>query len=260
MKIKILLGLCAVIPSSINLIAQETATLRMKIVVDGQTSSPAQVQPVADAVCAENKIFSDKLLVGAKGELSNLALIFDEEKSKLKVPEALQKPVVGTQELDNNKCTFSPKVIVARPGQTIDVKNSDKTGHNANFQFLKNQAKNFLIPAGQTRQYILAPDLVEPTAMPVNCDVHPWMKAFIIVKNHPYVGVTNAEGVLEIKDLPIGKDAIFRVWHEAAGPIDQLTVGGKAVKLSRGNRWEMELKPGMNDLGEVKIDSKLLKP
>jgi plastocyanin len=261
MKTTIGLSFCALWLVSSNLLAQDTATLRMKIVVDGAVADRSEVKPVADPICAENKILSDKILVGPKGELSNLAIIFDEEKSKLKVPEGLQKAAAtGKLQLDNNKCMFAPKVVIARPGQTIDVKNSDQTGHNANFQFLKNKAQNFLIPAGQTREYVLAPDLVEPTAMPVNCDVHPWMKAFVIVKNHPYVGVTNAEGVLEIKDLPVGKDAIFRVWHEAAGPIDQLTVGGKAQKLSRGNRWEMELKPGINDLGEVKIDAKLLKP
>jgi plastocyanin len=254
------MSVLAVLFISSTLAAQGTATLRMKIVVDGKVAAPTEVSPVNDLICAENKILTDKLWVGAKGELSNLALIFDEEKSKLKVPDALQKATAGRHTLDNNKCMFSPKITIARPGQTIDVKNSDKTGHNANFQFLKNAPKNFLIPGGQTREYVLAPDLVEPTSMPVNCDVHPWMKAFVIVKNHPYVGVTNAEGVLEIKDLPVGKDAIFRVWHEAAGPIDQLTVGGKPLKLARGNRWEMELKPGMNDLGEVKIDTKLLKP
>lgn len=260
MRKSIGLSLLALVFASSATVAQETATLRLKIVVDGKVAQPAEVAPVNDPICAKEKIFSDRLLVGAKGELSNLALIFDEEKSGLKVPaSALQAPA-AKHVLDNNKCLFNPKIIIARPGHTIDVKNSDQTGHNANFQFLKNAPKNFLIPAGQSRAYVLAADLVEPTAMPVNCDVHSWMKAFVIVKSHPYVGVSNADGVIEIKDLPVGKEAIFRVWHEAAGPIDQLTVGGKPQKLSRGNRWEMELKPGLNDLGEVKIDTKLLKP
>lgn len=260
MKKKIGLSLCALLFASTSVMAQDTATLRMKIIVDGTVAAPAEVKPVADPICAEQKIFSDKIVVGTKGELSNLALILDEEKSKLKIPDAMMTAPAAKHLLDNNKCMFTPKIIVARPGQTIDIKNSDQTGHNANFQFLKNKAMNIIIPAGQNREYTLDPKLVEPTAMPVNCDIHPWMKAFIIVKSHPYVGVSNAEGVIEIKDLPVGKEAIFRVWHDATKAIDEISVGGKPQKLARGNRWEMELKPGMNDLGEVKISAKLLTP
>jgi plastocyanin len=253
------MSLVALFLSTASLFAQDTATLRMKIVVEGKVPDPTEQSPIADPVCAQNKILTDKILVGAKGELRNFVIFLDEEKSKLKVPESVQKPSEGKHLLDNNKCNFDPKVTIARPGHTINVKNSDQTGHNANFNFLKNVPKNILVPVGQTRDYVLAPDLVEPTVIPINCDIHPWMKAFVVVKNHPYVSVSNAEGVIEIKDLPVGKDATFRVWHEATGSIDQLTVGGKAQKLAR-NRWEMELKAGVNDLGEVKIDAKHLKP
>lgn len=250
-----LLAICIV--QSVS--AQDTATLRLKIVVDGSVPPPKEIGGVNDTFCAESPIMTNKLLVGEKGELKNFALIFDEERSKLKVPDAMLKPPAATHVLDNVKCMFEPKIVVARSGQTITVKNSDNTGHNSNFQFLKNAPTNFLIPAGQSKDYVLKPDLVEPTAIPVDCNVHPWMKAFVIVKQHPFVGVSDDQGVIEIPDLPVGKEAIFRLWHESTGAIDQIEVGGKAVKLSRGNRWEMELKPGMNDLGTVKINAKLFK-
>lgn len=240
-------------------IGQDTATLRMKITVAGDAPQPKEIGGVNDSFCAEMPILSDKLLVGENGELRNFALIFDEERSKLKVPDAMNQPPAATHVLDNVRCMFQPKILVARSGQTITVKNSDNTGHNSNFQFLKNPPTNFLIPAGQSKDYVLKADLVEPTAIPVDCNVHPWMRAFVIVKKHPYVGVSDEAGVIEIKDLPVGAGAIFRLWHEATGAIDQIEVGGKAVKLSRGNRWELELKPGVNDLGTVKLNSKLFK-
>lgn len=238
---------------------QETATLRLKIVVDGKLPEPKQIGGVNDTFCAEEPIISDKLIANEKGELQNFALIFDEERSKLKVPEAMLKPPAETHVLDNNKCLFHPKVLVARSGQTITVKNSDNTGHNSNFSFLKNTPANFLIPAGQSKDYVLKPDLVEPTAIPVDCNVHPWMRAFVIVKQHPFVGISDAEGVIEIPDLPVGSGAVFRLWHEATGAIDQVEVNGKPVKVARGNRWELDIKAGVNDLGTMKISSKLFK-
>lgn len=239
--------------------AQETATLRMKIVVDGSVPEPKAISNINDAFCAENPIVSNKLQVGKQGELQNFAVIFDEEKSKLKIPAELLKAPAAMHVLDNVKCMFEPKIIVARSGQTITVKNSDDTGHNANFNFLKNPPTNFLVPAGQSKDLSLKPDLVEPTAIPIECNVHPWMKAFVIVKQHPFVGVSSSEGVVEIANLPAGSGAVFRLWHEAAGAIDQIDVGGKSQKLSRGNRFELELKPGVNDLGVIKLSAKLLK-
>ena len=262
MKRSYLITTLAMLLSGVSTIAlaQNTATLKMKIVVDGKAPAPQPIANVADAFCAMNGgPISDKLLVSEKGELANFVVMFDEEKSKLKVPAELQKSPEATHVLDNTKCLFVPKVIVARPGQTITVKNSDQTGHNANFKMLKNEQKNILVPAGQSKDYKLDPTLVEPAAMPISCDIHPWMSAHVIVKPHPYVSVSAADGTIEIKDLPVGDGATFRVWHDACGAINELNVNGKAQKLTR-NRWDIELKPGMNDLGVVKLDVKVLKP
>ena len=78
---------------------------------------------------------TDKLLVNAAGAVRNFVLILDEERSKPPIPAEMLKPPAATHELDNTKCMFEPKVLVARSGQTINVKNSDNTGHNANFHF-----------------------------------------------------------------------------------------------------------------------------
>jgi plastocyanin len=258
MKRSYLIGALAMLLSSCSTIAlaQNTATLKMKIVVDGTAPAP---QPVIVGGPIFGVPISDKLLVSEKGELANFVVMFDEEKSKLKVPAELQKSPEATHVLEITQGLFVPKVIVARPGQTITVKNRDRIGHNINFKMLKNEHKNLVVPAGQAKDYKLDPTLVEPAAMPIGCDIHPWMSAHIIVKPHPYVGVSAADGTIEIKDLPVGDGAAFRVWHEACDAIGELSVNGKAQKLTR-NRWDIELKPGVNDLGVVKLDVKLLKP
>jgi len=228
----------------------EMATLRAKFVYDGTPPKPEKIDGSKDAFCAALDILSEKLVVGEGGGIKNLAIYMDERRSKVEVPEALRKAPDAVHKLDNKGCRFEPHVLFARPGQTIDVLNSDQTGHNANFNFFNNQPVNFLVPVGGSKQVKLETD--EPAPIPVECNVHPWMRAHVIVQDHPYVGITDENGVLEITDLPAG-EITFRVWHESAdGAIDEATVDGKPEKWSRG-RMEIVLKPGINDLGVIKI-------
>jgi hypothetical protein len=75
--------------------------------------------------------------------------------------------------------------------------------------------------------------------MKVGCDIHPYMTAWWVVLDHPYVAVTDSEGKFEIKGLPAGKHE-FIVWHERAGYINR--------------KWELTVKAGDNpqDVQKVK--------
>jgi hypothetical protein len=58
----------------------------------------------------------------------------------------------------------------------------------------------------------------------IGCDIHPWMRAWVVVVDHPYVAVTAEDGTFSIKDLPVGEHQ-FRIWHERVGSIEKsLTV------------------------------------
>ena len=52
--------------------------------------------------------------------------------------------------------------------------------------------------------------------MPVRCNNHPWMNAFINVSATPFFAVTDAEGRFEIKGLPAGTYTLAAV-HEKMG-------------------------------------------
>lgn len=226
------------------------ATLRAKFVYGGTPPERSKVDSSKDPFCAPLEIYSDSMLVGKSGELQNIVLMLDKG-SKDKVPAEMLEPVEGTLTLDNDGCVFVPHIVVARVGQNIEVLNSDQTGHNANFTFFKNESENFLIPAGgKKKTKELASE--ESTLMPVECNIHPWMKAWVIVQEHPYVGVSDQEGVLEIKNLPVG-ELTFLIRHENSdGAIDGGKVNGKEQKWSRG-KMDIDLKAGMNDLGTITI-------
>jgi hypothetical protein len=67
---------------------------------------------------------------------------------------------------------------------------------------------------------------------PVACDLHPWMRAWWLVLDHPYAAISDAEGKFTIADLPPGNYE-FRVWHEKFGDIHQaLKVAVKADQMT----------------------------
>ena len=50
----------------------------------------------------------------------------------------------------------------------------------------------------------------------VRCDVHPWMRAYLGVLDHPYFAVTPSDGSFRLGDVPAG-DYTLAVWHERLG-------------------------------------------
>ncbi len=237
-------------PTKVKYVAQakKWGTLRAKFVVDGKVADPTKVNAATDPFCAALPIMTENLIVGKEGALKNLAIYLDKKSKTKDIHPDLAKPDATPLKLDNKNCVFVPHVLFVRPGQSVDVTNSDQTGHNANFNFFNNEPVNFLVPPGGKKNLPVSKD--EPAPIPVDCNIHNWMRAHVIVQDHPYVGISGEDGVLEIANLPVGP-VTLRVWHEL-GTIDEASVGGKKEKWSKG-RMDIEIKEGMNDLGTVKI-------
>jgi len=96
----------------------------------------------------------------------------------------------------------------------------------------------------------------EPAPIPVDCNIHPWMKSYVVVLDHPFAAVSDENGDLTIKGLPAGEELVFRVYHEAGG-IKEVEINGKSEEWSR-SRFKVDVKPGMNDLGTVVIPTDAL--
>jgi hypothetical protein len=52
--------------------------------------------------------------------------------------------------------------------------------------------------------------------VPLKCDVHAWMNAWIGVVEHPYFAVTGGDGTFSLANLPAGTYTL-EAWHEAGG-------------------------------------------
>ena len=240
-----------------NASAQKWADLTMTVVLDGDVPERKELNMSADKLCGTEKSYADDLIVDPKTKaISNIVFLIDTKKTKLEKSQLhpdLQALPEGKPVLDNVKCKFEPHVMAIRAGQTINVKNSDPAGHNAKFGFFANKEVNPMIAAGKSVDVVTTEE--EKAATKVECSIHPWMNAYVFILNHPYIGISNAEGKLKIEKLPAGVELDFKIWHESQNKsIEEVTLDGKKATWTKG-AVKMTLKEGSNDLGTL-----LLKP
>jgi plastocyanin len=180
----------------------------------------------ADAACAgahSGPVSDLEVVANASGDLANVIVYVKDGLGN----RAFEAPKDGAQ-LNQEGCMYTPHIVGMMAGQTLSVKNSDKTTHNIHPVPKNNREWNKSQPPGSPNiNEVFARDEV---AIPVKCNVHPWMKSYIAVFKHPYFAVTDAKGSFEIKNLPPGTYTI-EAWHERFGTVSQsVTVGAKEAK------------------------------
>lgn len=126
--------------------------------------------------------------------------------------------------IDNVGCRFAPHVAVVRRGQTVRVRNSDPVLHNAHPVLAAEPATSIANLAlgvqGQTmdltRRLAARLPAAGETVVRLGCDVHPWMRGWLVVVDHPYATVTDAAGRFTLSEVPPGAYTLA-VWHETLG-------------------------------------------
>ncbi len=111
--------------------------------------------------------------------------------------------------MEQRNDTFVPRALVIVAGTTVDFPNSDPKLHNV---FAMSSAKKFdlgMYDKGESKSVTFE----TPGVVPVRCNVHPKMEAFIVVHANPYAAVTDADGSYTITGVPEGSYDV-RVWHE----------------------------------------------
>jgi hypothetical protein len=217
----------------------------------GQAPAPKPVVVPAAGGCGNLKLFGESLVIGRRNGIANIVVYLQPANGAPAPPihpnvaAAVKQPVV----LDNAQCRFDPHVAVLSAGQTLNVGNRDAAGHNVNAALLNNPPFNFLVPPnGVVAQNL---PLAERIPLPVTCNIHPWMQGYVMVAPTPYVTVTDERGKFEIKDIPVGAWQ-FRIWHERAGYIDNVTIANKKVAWPKG-LVDVNVVAGKNDMGKVQI-------
>jgi plastocyanin len=124
----------------------------------------------------------------------------------------LAKAGPKTHSIDQPCCRFEPHVLIVRAGDHIEIKNSASFVHNAWWKSFSNGEFNETIRA-DGGNYTVKGVKPEKGLILIDCSIHPWMRAYVKVIEHPYFALTNEKGEFQIEKVPVGKCRIV-VYHE----------------------------------------------
>jgi plastocyanin len=229
--------------------AADWGDLKGQFIYDGTPPKPAPLQVDKEPACKKHQPFDESLVVNEKNKgLANVVIFVSTKKNKLKINPDLEKEKKDTAILDNKDCRFSPHILAMEVSQTLEILNSDGFSHNSNVTVLGEEGINPLLGPGNKATYKFAKAQRLPVS--VNCNIHGWMKGYVVVKDNPYMAVTDEDGNFEIKDLPVG-ELEFTAWQENAGYLNAKPDWKKGV-------FKLKIKKGDNDLKTIKVAPKLL--
>jgi len=190
-------------------------SVKGKVVISGAIPASAKVPVTIDQYLCGHEKPADDLQVSAAREIRN-AVVWIENAPADATPAAAQKV-----EVDQKGCTFVPRVVVVPAGGTVDFLNSDRLLHNIHATPKANVSFNRTQPMGRTIPITFA----QPEIVRINCDLHSWMTAWVVVAANRFYAVTGPDGAFAFDDLPPGQYKL-QIWHERLGTMPaNVTVG-----------------------------------
>lgn len=186
-------------------------TISGTIHFSGKMPAPALIDMAQDPACSLGPNNYSEQYVGKNGNLGNV-FVYVKDGLGNKLYPAPSSPIV----IDQKGCRYIPHVVGVVVGQQVRFTNSDPTMHNVHVvpSVGANQTVDISQPPnGDPESRVFSqPELM----IPVRCNNHPWMQAFVNVVMNPFFAVSNEDGHFEIKGLPPGTYTIVAD-HEVLG-------------------------------------------
>ena len=190
-------------------IAAQTGTLAGKVTLSGLAPKLANLPVTRDMKTCGNNKPDESLAVSDGGAVKNAVIWFTD----VPLPRDF-KP--AKEKLDQQQCVFVPHVLAATIGTTVDVVNSDKALHNVRAQAGEVKLMNYAMPIPG---HVVPTKLKKEGTFKVSCDVHPWMRAWLLVLPTAAFAITGEDGTYKIAGVPPGRHKV-RIWHERLGERD----------------------------------------
>ncbi|MGA2981732.1 MAG: carboxypeptidase regulatory-like domain-containing protein [Terriglobales bacterium] len=204
--------------------AQITGSVKLDGAVPHQKAIDMAKEPSCAAVHKDKPVTTESVVAGANGGLANVVVYITQGLTG-------NEPV-STQsvEIQQKGCQYVPHVVAVDAGQHMKIVNSDQTLHNIYAQAAKNSTWNKSQIGGSAPLDITWAN--EEVAIPIKCNVHPWMRAYIVVVKGPY-GVSDDSGSFKLDNVAPGTYTLT-AWHETYGTQTQtVTVAvGKPATVS----------------------------
>jgi hypothetical protein len=130
--------------------------------------------------------------------------------------------------IEQKGCRYVPHVVGVRVTQPLVISNDDNTMHNVHGMGRSNREFNFgqPVPGLKNTVAFTTPEVL----MPLKCDVHSWMHAYVGVVNHPYFAVTADGGKFALQTVPPGTYTVEAVHEKLGSQTQTVTLGGNETK------------------------------
>src|SRR2546425_13256616 len=173
-----------------------TGAIKGVVRVSGKVPGNPVIRMGVDPMCAKinagKRVVDDMVVATADGLLANAFAKLD---GSFPPSAAPAEPVV----IDQRGCIYGPRVVGARVGQVLRIKNSDSLLHNVHTNTTKGNSFNVGQPQAGI-QYDFR--LKDEEMLQLKCDVHRWMSAWVGVVTHRYFAVSGADGSFTISGVP----------------------------------------------------------
>ncbi len=201
-----------------------TGTVKLDGVAPHQKGIDMSKEPSCAAIHKDKPAMMESVVAGANGGLANVVVYISQG---LSGNEAASSDAVT---LTQKGCQYIPHVVALDAGQHMKVVNSDSTSHNIHPQPTKNAEWNKSQPPGSAPFDVTWAN--EEIAVPVKCNIHPWMHGYIAVVKGPY-GVSDDSGAFTLSNVAPGSYTLT-AWQETYGTqTQQVTVAaGKAASAN----------------------------
>jgi hypothetical protein len=196
--------------TSVFIISSITAgNLNGTVSYSGKPPKKKSLKMDADPICSSahrDKVYAESFILNEDGQLANVLVCIKNVPYDGGTPK---EPAV----VDQKGCIYSPHVFGIMKDQELIIKNSDPTMHNIHSMSKVNEQFNFAMPKVVKEKKVTFKKTEDPFF--IKCDVHPWMKAWTTVTDHPYFAVSDSNGKYEITGIPAGTYEVD-FWHEKA--------------------------------------------
>tara|TARA_B100000902_G_C27133587_1_gene824923 strand:- start:48 stop:758 length:711 start_codon:yes stop_codon:yes gene_type:complete len=194
---------------------------------DGKPPKKKRLKMDADPVCGSSHssaVYSENFKMAEDGSMADALVYLKNVSYSGGIPN---EPAI----LDQKGCIYEPHVFGMVAGQELLIKNSDATLHNIHSMPKINKEFNFAMPK-VVKEKKSTFKKSEPNPFYLKCDVHPWMKSWVLVSDHPYFAVTDEKGNFVIEGIPAGTYEVV-CWQEKFGKrtlIETVKIGSGDTK------------------------------
>lgn len=235
-------------------------TIRGVVKVTGEIPPRRKIElDPKSALCGKLDLHDDSLLISPDRGLQNVVFMLYRSRSVRQDPpihpELISKRT-DPSELKVGTCQFEPHLIKLRTGESIRVNNTDLFGHAPRFLGINNLIDSPAVPPQS--DWITKIEKAESVPIRIQCSAHAWMSAFLLVRDEPYVAITDESGSFSLENFPVGEWE-FVFWHELGG---KDRTGGFLVDLNRDSRPFVDSRgrfkikveaEKVTDLGEIQV-------